>query len=188
MMSVPLPSHYSADGLPVPSVMKPELFPSALSAFARKSATTIFAGLYLATAVHGTAHAQQSVPIVRDAEIEALVRDYARPIWQAAGVSKSGISIVLVNDKSFNAFVDGRRLFVNTGALMTAETPNEIIGVLAHETGHLAGGHQQRLRDQLARAQTMAIVATLLGLGAVAAGAATGSSELAQGGMGITMG
>ena len=103
---------------------------------------------------------------MRDAEIEALVRDYARPILQAAGLSKSGINIVLVNDRRFNAFVDGRRIFINTGALVTAETPNEIIGVLAHETGHLAGGHQQRLRDQLARAQTMAIVASLLGVGA----------------------
>ena len=89
-------------------------------------------------------------------------------------------SIILVNDRRFNAFVDGRRIFINTGALLKAETPNEIIGVLAHETGHLAGGHQQRLREQLARAQTMAIVASLLGVGAMAAGAATDNSALAQ--------
>jgi predicted Zn-dependent protease len=111
-----------------------------------------------------------------------------RPILQAAGLSKSGISIILVNDRRFNAFVDGRRIFINTGALVMAETPNEIIGVLAHETGHLAGGHQQRLRDQLARAQTMAIVASLLGLGAMAAGAATKNGELAQSGMGVAAG
>ena len=66
-------------------------------------------------------------------------------------------------------------MFINTGALMTAETPNEIIGVIAHEAGHIAGGHQETLRDQLARAQTMAIVATLLGVGAMVAGAATDS-------------
>ena len=107
---------------------------------------------------------------------------------KAAGLSKSGISIILVNDRRFNAFVDGRRIFINTGALLMAETPNEIIGVLAHETGHLAGGHQQRLRDQLARAQTMAIVASLLGVGAVAAGAATDKSGLAQSGMGVAAG
>ena len=71
----------------------------------------------------------QNVPIVRDAEIEALVRDYARPILKAAGLSKSGIDIILVNDRRFNAFVAGRRMFINTGALLTAETPNEIIGV-----------------------------------------------------------
>lgn len=130
----------------------------------------------------------QSLPIVRDAEIEALVRGYAKPILEAAGLSKSGIDIVLVNDSSFNAFVAGRRMFINTGALMMAETPNEIIGVIAHEAGHIAGGHQERLRDQLARAQTMAIVAALAGIGAAAAGAATDSGGLAQAGAGIAMG
>jgi len=130
----------------------------------------------------------QSVPIVRDAEIEALVRDYARPILRAAGLSKSGIDIILVNDRGFNAFVAGRRMFINTGALLQSETPNEIIGVIAHEAGHIAGGHQERLREQLARAQTMAIVAGLLGAGAVAAGAAMKSGELAQAGGGLAMG
>ena len=126
------------------------------------------------------AHAQsRSAPIVRDAEIEALVRDYARPIFQAAGLSRSGIDIILVNDPGFNAFVAGRRIFVNTGALMVADTPNEIIGVLAHEAGHLAGGHEDRLRQQFKRARTMAIVASLLGIGATAAGAAANSGELA---------
>ena len=98
------------------------------------------------------------------------------------------IEIILVNDSRFNAFVAGRRIFINTGALLQAETPNEIIGVLAHEAGHIAGGHQERLRQQLARAQTMAIVSALLGVGAVAAGAAAKSSELAQAGAGIAAG
>lgn len=130
----------------------------------------------------------QGVPVVRDAEIEALVRDYARPIFKAAGLANDGIDIVLVNDQSFNAFVTGRRLFINTGALVTAETPNEIIGVIAHEAGHLAGGHQQKLRDQLDRAKTMAIIATLLGAGAMVAGATTNSRGLAGAGMGVAAG
>jgi predicted Zn-dependent protease len=134
------------------------------------------------------AYSQANLPIVRDAEIEALVRDYARPIFKAAGLSKSGIDIILINDPRFNAFVAGRRMFINTGALVQAETPNEIIGVIAHEAGHLAGGHQQRLREQLARAQTMAIVAGLLGIGAVAAGAATNTGELAKAGIGMAAG
>ena len=72
----------------------------------------------------------------------------------------------------FNAFVaDGRRIFVNHGALLQSETPNQIIGVLAHETGHLAGGHLARMREQLAQAQTQLIIAMLLGVGAMAAGA-----------------
>lgn len=137
--------------------------------------------------IAGPANAQ-NVPVVRDAEIEALVREYAKPILEAAGLSRQKVEIVLVNDPSFNAFVDGRRIFINTGTLVTAETPNEVIGVLAHETGHLAGGHQERLRQQVARAQTMAIVGTLLGLGTMAAGAATKSSELGGAGAALATG
>lgn len=134
------------------------------------------------------ASAQQRIPVVRDAEIEALVRDYARPILRAAGLQNSGVEIVLVNDRSFNAFVAGRRIFINTGTLLTAQSPNEVIGVLAHEAGHIAGGHQERLREQLARAQTMAVVAALLGVGATVGGALSGNSALAQSGTGIAMG
>lgn len=127
----------------------------------------------------GAAPAQaQGLPIVRDAEIEALVREYAKPVLQAAGLQRQNVQIILVNDPSFNAFVDGRRIFVNTGLLVTAQTPNEVIGVLAHEAGHLAGGHQERLRQQMARAQTMAVIGLMLGLGTMAAGAASKTNEL----------
>ncbi|MBE7185029.1 MAG: M48 family metallopeptidase [Methylobacterium mesophilicum] len=128
------------------------------------------------------------IPIVRDAEIEALVRDYARPVLQAAGFGKANIEIVLVNDSRFNAFVLGRRVFINTGALMQAETPNEVIGVLAHEAGHLAGHHQERLREQLDRAKNMSVVSTLLGIGAMAAGAAAKNGDVARAGGGIIAG
>lgn len=148
-----------------------------------------FAGLLAVLMVASTsaAHAQGAVPIVRDAEIEALVTEYARPILKAAGLSKSGIDIILVNDSGFNAFVAGRRIFIHTGALMTAETPSEIIGVLAHEAGHIAGGHQERLRQQIARAQTMAVVAAIVGMGAGLAGAASDAGGLAQAGAGLAM-
>lgn len=152
-----------------------------------RRAAAILLGSALAFAPAASALAQRAVPIVRDAEIEALVREYARPIFKVAGLSKSGVEIVLVNDPAFNAFVAGRRMFINTGALMISETPGEIIGVIAHEAGHLAGGHQQRLRDQLARAQTMAVVAGLLGIGAAVAGAAAGSGEAAQAGTGLAL-
>src|SRR5436190_10731939 len=107
----------------------------------------------------GAAHAQAlpknaGIPLIRDAEIEQLLRDYTSPILRAANLSKQNIQVVLINDKTFNAFVaDGRRIFVNIGALMEAATPNQIIGVLAHETGHIAGGHLAKLREQLANAQ-----------------------------------
>ncbi len=128
------------------------------------------------------AQAQGRVPIVRDAEIEGLLLDYARPIFKTAGLSNKGIDIILVNNLSFNAFVAGRRIFINTGAIAIADSPNEIIGVLAHESGHIAGGHQERLREQLARARTLAVVGTLVGIGAAAAASAGGSDAAAIGG------
>ena len=129
-----------------------------------------------------------NLPIVRDAEIEGLIADYARPLLKAAGLSRSGIDIVLVNSSDFNAFVLGRRIFVNTGAITATETPNQLIGILAHEMGHLAGNHQQRLRDQIERAQTIAIVAGLLGAGIAAAGAASGTRGASQVGTGMIAG
>jgi predicted Zn-dependent protease len=114
-------------------------------------------------------------PILRDTEAEQLLRDYTRPILRAAGLEKQNIQMVIINEGSFNAFVaDGRRIFVNYGAIMQSETPNQIIGVLAHETGHLAGGHLAKLREQLANAQTQMIIAMLLGAGAMVAGSRGG--------------
>lgn len=116
--------------------------------------------------------------VLRDTESEQLLRDYTRPILRAAGLEKQNIQVVIINDHAFNAFVaDGHRIFVNYGALMQSETPNQIIGVLAHETGHLAGGHLAKMHEQLARAQTQMIIAMLLGAGAMAAGARGGSSD-----------
>src|SRR5437764_4239835 len=93
-------------------------------------------------------------PVLRDTETEQLLREYTRPILRAAGLEKQNIQMVILNEASFNAFVaDGRRIFVNYGAILQSDTPNQIIGVLAHETGHLAGGHLSKLREQLANAQ-----------------------------------
>src|SRR5215471_7222415 len=118
--------------------------------------------------------AAQALPLIRDAEIEQLLRDYTRPVLHAAGLAQRNIRVVIINDRTFNAFVvDAKRIFINAGALMDAETPNQIIGVLAHETGHIAGGHLSKLRGELANAQTASILAMLLGLGAVAASAAS---------------
>ena len=127
----------------------------------------------------------QGISIVRDAEIEQLLKEYAAPILKAAGLSNSGIEIIIVNDPAFNAFVTGRRIFMFTGALMITETPNEIIGVLAHEAGHIAGGHQFRMREKLDSARTMSILSSIIGMGAMAAGAASGDSGVAQVGSGI---
>jgi predicted Zn-dependent protease len=122
--------------------------------------------------------------LLRDTETEQLLRDYTRPVLRVAGLEKQNIQVTIINDVAFNAFVaDGHRIFVNYGALMQSETPNQIIGVLAHETGHLAGGHLAKLREQVAMAQTQMVIAMLLGVGALAAGAkGGGSSGLANAG------
>lgn len=151
------------------------------SRLARRAVSAITAAA-LAGAMTLPALAQGRVAVVRDAEIETLLKDYATPVLKAAGLKVSRVQIVLVNDPSFNAFVDGQRIFVNTGALSAATVPNEIIGVIAHEAGHLAGGHQQRLREQIATARTLAIVGGLLGAGAIAAGSISGNSGGAQAG------
>lgn len=134
-------------------------------------------GLSYALSVSVPTAQARNVSIIRDAEIETLLAEYAKPILQAAKLENRGIEVILVNELSFNAFVSGRRIFVNIGAILNAQTPNEIIGVLAHEAGHLAGRHQERLRAQLDRTKTLAIVGTLLGVGAIVAGSATGNGD-----------
>lgn len=127
--------------------------------------------------------------VIRDAEIEDLLRDYTRPILRVAKLGGQNVEVVMLGDRSFNAFVaDGRRIFVNVGALYDSETPNQLIGVLAHETGHIAGGHLARLRDQIANAQTASIVAMLLALGAAGAGAAAGVQGVGQAIPGLVLG
>ena len=121
----------------------------------------------------------RGLPMIRDAEIEQLLREYTQPILRAAGVAQQNIRVVIVNERGFNAFViDAKRIFVNAGALMESTTPNQIIGVLAHETGHIAGGHLSKLRTELANAQTAAILATLIGVGAMVGAARSGPSAV----------
>jgi predicted Zn-dependent protease len=117
------------------------------------------------------------LPVIRDAEIEQLLRDYTQPILRAAGLAQQNVQVTIINDRTFNAFVmDGRRIFINAGALIDAKVPNEVIGVLAHETGHMAGGHLSRLRQQLANAQAASIIAMILGLGGAVAASRSGGA------------
>ena len=120
--------------------------------------------------------APRRVPLVRDAEIEALLKDYTAPIFKAAGLQAGAVDVYLVNDLRFNAFVSGRRMFVNTGAIKITETPNELIGVLAHETGHVVGGHQARLRDRVEKANILAALSMIAGAGVAVAGGEAGAA------------
>jgi predicted Zn-dependent protease len=143
-----------------------------------KLTAVVTAAALAAAPMPALAQENKGPSLLRDTEIEQLLRDYTRPILRAANLEKQNIQVVIINEKAFNAFVaDGRRIFVNYGALMQSETPNQIIGVLAHETGHLAGGHLAKMREQLAQAQTQMIIAMLLGAGAIVAGARSGNSN-----------
>ena len=134
-------------------------FKRASRAVAIATAVAVALGGYPAHAQTGSS---AGIPTIRDAEIEQLLRDYTKPILHAAGLSQQNIQVVIINDKSFNAFVmDAHRIFVNSGALTQSTTPNQIIGVLSHETGHIVGGHLSKMRQEMANAQTAAIVAML---------------------------
>jgi predicted Zn-dependent protease len=139
-------------------------------------------------------HAQNSGPklaVVRDAETEQLLRDYALPLFRAAGLNAKALEVILINDMAFNAFVaSGQKIFINVGALMDSDTPNEIVGVIAHETGHIAGGHQARLRDQIATAKILSVAGMLLGAGAVVGAARSGDrvGNTGTGAMGAIVG
>ncbi|MFC7400254.1 M48 family metalloprotease [Chelatococcus sp. GCM10030263] len=141
----------------------------------------------LALAPHAAvAQSSGKMPIVRDTEIESLLRDYIRPILKAANVRGSAVKVVLIQNATFNAFVaNGQKIFINTGALIETRTPNEIIGVLAHETGHIAGGHLARLHQQLANAKVLSVVGLLLGAGALvgSANGRVGQSGTGAGGL-----
>jgi predicted Zn-dependent protease len=153
------------------------------SIFARGRARTFPIVLAASLALPPPASAQNvsRKNIIRDAEIEQLLRDYAQPIFGAAGVSSRDSQIIIVQDRVFNAFVaSGRRMVIHTGTLLDAKTPNEVIGVIAHETGHLAGGHLEKLHEQIARSMAIGAVISLLGIAGMAAGAAAGSPSGAQ--------
>ncbi len=108
--------------------------------------------------------------LIRDAEIESIIRTYATPLFQAAGLSPQGIRLYLVQDRSLNAFVaGGLNMFINTGLLMQAEHPGQVIGVIAHETGHISGGHLATRGTALEQTRGALIATYLLGIGAALA-------------------
>ena len=113
----------------------------------------------------------QGISLLRDAEIEEFLDDYSRPIFAAAGLDPDSIKILLVADQTLNAFAGGRYMGVNSGLLVIAETPNQIEGVIAHEAGHLAGGHSVRTDAAIASATRPMLLSLVLAAGAIAAGA-----------------
>ncbi len=111
----------------------------------------------------GDGHAQGRTPI-RDTEIEATIRAFATPLFNAAGLSPEAVRIYIIKDDTLNAFVaGGQNLFLNSGLLMKTETPGQLIGVIAHETGHIAGGHIARTSNAVRETSNSALIGLLLG-------------------------
>lgn len=134
----------------------------------------------------------QGLPLIRDTEIENLLKDYAKPIFGAARVASQNIAMRIIRSDSFNAFVaDGHNVFINTGTLTQSKTPNEVIGVIAHETGHIKDAHIAALRIRMAKDQTKAAIIGILGIGAMVAGATSRNDsgrELGNVGQGVLFG
>lgn len=150
-----------------------------------KRITTLFCLTLFALAPFRAATAQQGqrLNLIRDAEIESTIRTFTIPIWKAAGLDPNGVEIMLVQDGSLNAFVaGGQRIFLNTGLLMRTERPNQLIGVMAHESGHIAGGHLARMQEELRSLSTLQILETILAGGAMAGGVAGGAGGGGSGG------
>jgi predicted Zn-dependent protease len=125
----------------------------------------------------------RKLSFIRDAEIENTIRHYATPLFLAAGLEPSAINIYLINDKTLNAFVaGGQKLFLNTGLLIRSQNAGQVIGVIAHETGHIAGGHLSRTRDAMKKSSAASILATVLGGVAVISGRGDVGSAIIAGG------
>ena len=140
----------------------------------------------IALAMPREASAQEGINFIRDAEIEATIRQFVSPVFTTAGLDASAIRIYLVNDARLNAFVaGGQNLFLNTGLLMRSQTPNQVIGVAAHETGHIAGGHLARTQEALRNATIKSIIAMVLGAAAAAAAKGQGAGGVLAGGAGV---
>jgi len=126
--------------------------------------------------------------ILRDAETEAFFRDAAKPLAEAANVNPRSLEMILINDKDINAFVaGGQNIFFHSGLILATDNANQLQGVIAHELGHIAGGHIVRFDEGAKAATGITILSLLLGAAAVAAGAADAGMAILSGGQSVAM-
>ena len=146
----------------------------------------LFAILLLLVASVQQAAAQS---ILRDAETEALFADMSKDIIRAAGLEPRHVQIVLINDKEINAFVAGGQIvYIHSGLVMAAKNANQVQGVIAHELGHVVGGHVIRINDGVKAATSISILSLLLGAAAIAAGAGDAGAGIMAAGQQAAMG
>lgn len=119
-----------------------------------------------------SAAAQSRGPtIIRDSELEMIVRHISLPIFEAAGLVSENVHTYVIHDDSLNAFVaGGQNIFINTGLIMASDNVNQLVGVIAHETGHITGSHLARFQDGLKGASALSIAGLILGAAAIAMG------------------
>ncbi|MEE9271922.1 MAG: M48 family metalloprotease [Robiginitomaculum sp.] len=123
-----------------------------------------------------------SQSLLRDTEIEETLRVFTDPLLKAAHLSTSSVNLYLVNDNSLNAFVTGgQNIFIHTGLILEAETPNQLKGVIAHETGHIAGGHLARRDHSNRSAYGSMLIAAGLGIAAMLAGESAAGAAILMG-------
>ena len=110
--------------------------------------------------------------LIRDTELETGLQNLAAPLMRAAGYTPDAISIRIIIDSSYNAFVAGERvIYIHSGLLLNAQSPEEILGVIAHELGHLKAGHVPRRGEALRDAGTAGTLAAIAALALAAGGA-----------------
>ncbi len=116
--------------------------------------------------------------LIRDAEIEQTLRDYSDPLFEAAGLKPSDVNIYIIQDDTLNAFVAaGQNVFLHTGLIMEARNPEELKGVIAHETGHMALGHSVTREAAYGNSGNVSLIT--MGLGALALFAGAPDAALA---------
>ena len=148
---------------------------------ARILGLALTAALVLCSLAPGIAEAQ-GIRIVSDAETEAMLREYSDPLLRAAGIDPKAVKIHLVNDRNLNAFVaGGQQMFFHTGLITTVESPGELMGVIAHEIGHMSGGHLVKRREEFENLSMPVMASMILGVGAIAAGAGDAGMALIMG-------
>lgn len=113
------------------------------------------------------AQAQNAPSIIRDTEIEDILKDWSAPLIAAAGLERDSVNLIVVQDTEINAFVaGGSNIFIYTGLIEKTRNPGELLGVIAHELGHIRGGHLVRTREAMENASYESMLGMVLGLGA----------------------
>ncbi len=129
-----------------------------------------------------------AISLIRDAEIEHTLRTFGEPIFEAAGLQPEAVHLFIIGDPEVNAYVaGGQNMFIQTGLILDTDTPDMLIGVMAHETGHMAGGHVAQGTEKMKNAQLGALLSAVLGLAAAASGAHQAGGAIIAGGQQYAM-